>query len=140
MTTGHCLCGAVTVTLPHVPPEMHVCHCATCRRQGGVGFALMMKAADLTITGDTIRSYPSSEWGERAFCTTCGTSLWFHAIGTDDYALSPGLLDDWSGIRIADEIFIDRKPDTYAFAGDHPRLTGDAFFATFASSSEGGQP
>lgn len=140
MTTGRCLCGAVTVTLSRVPTEMHVCHCVTCRRQSGVGFGMMVKAADLTATGDTIRSYPSSDWGERAFCTTCGTSLWFHATGTDDYALSPGLLDDWSGIRLADEIFIDRKPDTYAFAGDHPRLTGDEFFAEIASSSEGGQP
>ncbi len=137
MTTGHCLCGAVQITLTHRPDDLHVCHCETCRRIGGVGFALMVEGAGLTITGDTIRTYDSSDWGERAFCTTCGTALWFHAKGTDEYALSPGLLDDWTGLTIADEIFIDRKPDTYDFAGDRPRLTGDEFFATL---SAGGQP
>ncbi|MDB6453910.1 GFA family protein, partial [Falsirhodobacter sp. 20TX0035] len=111
--------------------------CGTCRRQGGVGFALMVKAGALTVQGDTIRTFDSSDWGERAFCGTCGTALWFHAKGADEYALSPGLLDDWTGLRIADEIFIDQKPDTYDFAGNRPRLTGDEFFATL---SAGGQP
>ena len=138
---GHCLCGAMQITLRDRPDALHVCHCGTCRRQGGVGFALMVPAANLTITGDTIRTYDSSDWGERSFCGTCGTSLWFHAKGTDEYALSPGLLDDWTGLKITDEIFIDAKPDTYAFAGAHPRLTGDQFFAMLsAPNQEGGQP
>ncbi|WP_442900749.1 GFA family protein, partial [Falsirhodobacter sp. 20TX0035] len=48
---GHCLCGAVQVALTERPDDLHVCHCGTCRRQGGVGFALMVKAGALTVQG-----------------------------------------------------------------------------------------
>ncbi|WP_438671946.1 GFA family protein, partial [Staphylococcus pseudintermedius] len=43
MTTGHCFCGAVRVTLARRPDDLPVCHCDICRRMGGVGFALMVE-------------------------------------------------------------------------------------------------
>lgn len=140
ISTGHCLCGAVQISVTNLAHDMHACHCENCRRQGMIGFSVPVPAADLTVTGD-IATYTSSEWGQRAFCPTCGSNLWFRATGEEaDYFLSPGLLDDLSGLKLVDEIFIDRKPAAYDFAGPTKRLTGDEFFAMIASSSEGGQP
>jgi hypothetical protein len=34
-----------------------------------------------------------------------------------------GTFDDLSDFILTSEIFIDRKPDAYALAGEHPRLT-----------------
>ena len=35
--SGVCVCGAVTVTLVPALPELHACHCDTCRRWTGAG-------------------------------------------------------------------------------------------------------
>ena len=45
------------------------------------------------------------------------------------YVMSVGAFDDASEFRLTREIFIDRKPDGYAFAGDHPRWTEAETFA-----------
>ena len=34
-----------------------------------------------------------------------------------------GAFDDQSGFRLVSEIFIDRKPPNYEFAGEHERMT-----------------
>lgn len=140
-TTGHCLCGAVRVTVTDRPSDMHACHCENCRRQGMIGFSVPIPEANLVVEGgDAIGIYESSDWGSRGFCKTCGSNLWFRAKDKGaDYYLSPGLLDDLSGMKLMDEIFIDKKPDGYDFAGSTQRLTGAEFFAQFASSAEGNQ-
>lgn len=141
-TTGHCLCGAVRVTVTDLSPEMHACHCENCRRQGMIGFSVAVPEANLSLTGeDAVGIYASSDWGSRGFCKTCGSNLWFRATGAGSpYYLSPGLLDDLSGLTLVDEIFIDKKPAAYDFAGPTQRLTGTQFFDMIASSAEGNQP
>ncbi|GJD04377.1 glutathione-dependent formaldehyde-gfa [Colletotrichum higginsianum] len=36
---GHCNCGSVKVTLSNKPESIIVCHCANCKRAGGLSFA-----------------------------------------------------------------------------------------------------
>lgn len=138
-TTGHCLCGGVKITVTDIPSDMHACHCENCRRQSMIGFSVPVAPDKLEVSGDTIATFKSSDWGERGFCSTCGSNLWFRADDAD-YYLSPGLLDDLSGMKLVDEIFIDHKPAAYDFAGTRTRLTGEEFFAMIASSTEGNQP
>ncbi len=141
-TTGHCLCGAVKISVTDLPTDMHACHCENCRRAGVIGMTVPVAAKNLEVTGqEAIGVYDSSEWGQRAFCKTCGSNLWFRAKEPDaDFYLSPGLLDDLSTLRLVDEIFIDSKPAAYAFAGPTNQMTGDEFFAMIASSAKGNQP
>jgi len=47
-----------------------------------------------------------------------------------------GVFDDQSIFRITGEIFIDRKPPGYDFAGDHPRLTEAETMAMFEESGD----
>lgn len=49
-----------------------------------------------------------------------------------EFHFGAGSLTDWSGLEMTEEIFIDRKPDAYAFAGKHKIMTGDEMFALFA--------
>jgi hypothetical protein len=46
--------------------------------------------------------------------------------------MSLGAFDDPTPFRLSLEIFIDRKPDSYALAGDHPRWTEAETFAKLA--------
>ena len=136
--SGVCVCGAVTVTLVPALPELHACHCDTCRRWTGAGL-LVIEGQGSTVTySGPVKSYASSDWAERAWCDTCGTTLWYRLTvpGHEGYNVSAGLFEDAGGFTLGKEIYIDRKPGGYAFAGDHERKTKHEVEATFASYGE----
>ena len=139
--TGGCQCGAVRFAVSDLPHYLHACHCTTCRRiSGSATMSLTVPASSLRIEGEAhVVAYVSSDWAARSFCGRCGTGLWQRLTVGDspaDYFLSAGTLDDPSGLALTQEIYVDRKPDGYAFAGDHPRLTGAEFEATLDIPSE----
>ncbi|MEM6890051.1 MAG: GFA family protein [Pseudomonadota bacterium] len=127
---GGCICGAVRFVARNVPRTFGICHCPTCRRWTGSAFLeVSVKTEDLTWHGaEHIATRSSSEWAERAWCRECGTNLYFKQTrenkwfgGTD---LPLGIFDEPDGFELAHEIFIDRKPTSFAYAGDnHKRLT-----------------
>ncbi len=134
--TGRCLCGAVSYTAEDVQPHMHTCHCSMCRRwSGGPAFAATVGSVE--FEGEQhIRRYDSSEWGARGFCSQCGSNLFFHVKPMDQYVMWAGTFDDSAGLSLTQEIYIDQKPDGYAFAGDHPRLTEKEFLASIGQAQE----
>lgn len=121
--TGQCLCGAVTFTANKVDTEIGACHCRMCQRWSG-GIFIAVTSSGVSFAGEEhIRTYRSSDWAERASCDKCGTLLYYHLRDSDEYEIPTGLFDDQSEFVLKGEIFIDRKPDAYALAGEHPRLT-----------------
>jgi hypothetical protein len=135
--SGHCLCGSVTYTFTPAELEIDACHCGMCLRWGG-GPALSVKATEpAKVTGkDNIAVYKSSEWGERQFCRTCGTHLFFHAPSIDYFGISAGTIDDLSGLALTTEIFIDKKPEAYAFANATRQFTEAEFNAMFSEAGK----
>lgn len=137
MTSGRCLCGAVTFTAEQVEHHNHACHCGMCRRwSGGAGF-LGAACTGVTFAGepDQLGRYASSNWAERGFCRRCGTTLFYFLNPTRSYTMSVGAFDDQSPFRLTREIFIDKKPPGYAFAGDHERWTEEETFARLTPPS-----
>lgn len=132
--SGRCLCGAVTFTADVAKRDVDVCHCSMCRRWTAGPFIGLMHQGAVAFEGaDNIGVYKSSEWGERAFCKVCGTSLFWRLTGADTYSFSAGVLDDQTGIQLTMQIFIEEKPDYYDFANDTPRLTGAEAMALLSS-------
>ena len=128
---GHCLCGGVTLSVSGAVHDVHACHCGACRRWHG-GPAMVLQAGnDVRIeTGDAlVRRFASSDWAERAFCSACGSSLFFLTTGDGQYFVAAGLFDAIPGVRFEAEIYIDAKPHWYALAGSDEQLTGEAFLA-----------
>lgn len=133
---GGCLCGAVRITAEHVDTEHSACHCGMCRRWAGGPF-MAVKTGRLDIQGEhNITAYASSDWATRGFCKTCGTNLYYYLKPADTYMVSIGLFDDSSPFRLVRELFIDRKPDGYAFAGDLPSMTEAEVFEKFAATGD----
>ncbi len=127
---GRCLCGKVSYTATEPDTHVHGCHCSMCRRWCGSSM-LAAEVASVAFDGEEhIRRYRSSDWAERGFCGECGTNLFYRLIEADKYIMSLGSFDDAAPFELAGEIFVDEKPAGYAFAGDHPRMTGAEFMAS----------
>ena len=129
---GHCLCGRVTIELEDIH-TFEACHCGMCRRWGSGPLMAIHSHAKPNIQGeDSITVYPSSDWAERAFCHTCGTSLYYHQLGSKTYVLSLGLFQEQPNLKFESQIFIDKKPDYYEFANETEYLTEQQLFDKFA--------
>lgn len=121
---GHCLCGAVTVGLKNAKRHVELCHCSMCRRWGG-GFYAAATGDDFEIGGhDSIATFRSSDWGERAFCATCGSHVWWRFLPTGNRSFHAGLFADADAFAIEKEIFVDERAAWSPIDGDHPRQTG----------------
>ena len=133
---GRCLCGGVALSVPADVRNVHACHCGACRRWSGGPAMVLLAGCDLRIEdGDTlVRRFASSEWAERAFCSACGSSLFFRSSGDGQHYVAAGLFDSIPGARFESELFIDAKPEWYALAGAGEHLTGEAFFARIGAS------
>lgn len=140
--TGRCLCGAVSFTVTDPATTFGGCHCSMCRQwTSGALLALTVPAETIRIEGaENITSYKSSDWAERCFCGTCGSTLWYRVTAEGPhqgtYHVGFGLFDDLSDLTLDSEIFIDEKPEGYSLAGDLKQMTGAEVMAMF--SGEGG--
>lgn len=109
--SGQCLCGAVKFSA-EVEGGVQACHCVQCQRWTGGGPLFVVRVHNLAIEGqNAIGAYHASHWGERATCKTCGSTLYWKMQGADPDFLAVGLLDDQSGLTVAEEIFVDYRPD-----------------------------
>ena len=121
---GRCLCGAVSIALQEPSHEVEICHCDMCRRWGGAFYAAQTGSA-VTVTGESVITvYRSSDWAERAFCSQCGSNLWFRFLPTGNRSFSAGLFDAAASHGIEKEIFVDERADWCRLSGDHPQQTG----------------
>jgi len=134
---GRCLCGAVTLSMEAKRPEIHACHCRMCQRWAGSVFLEIDADPGTLKASGPIRAFRSSDWAERASCAECGSPLWYHLTvpGTDFHAVAIGLFDDLEGFALTKEIYVDHKPDGFAFAGDHPRQTEAEFHSARAAKA-----
>lgn len=128
--SGGCLCGAVRFDARNVPATFGICHCQMCRRWTGSALVeVSVNTDDLTWHGVAhIATRATSDWAERAWCRDCGTGLYFRQtepgkwFGSTDLPL--GLFDDPDGFVLTHEIYIDAKPDSFAYvSAGHKQLT-----------------
>lgn len=142
--TGGCLCGAVRFRLHEAPTSYGACHCGMCRKfSGGIELGVMVPPGGVTWEQDeTLRTYKSSEWAERGFCTTCGSSLFWRLTAPGPaqgmLSLAVGALDSMEGLTFDTEVYIDHKPASYAFAGERNRMTEADVMAMVAGGDEHG--
>ncbi|MGE3712867.1 MAG: GFA family protein, partial [Hyphomicrobiaceae bacterium] len=78
--SARCLCGGVRFNASLKSSEVAVCHCGMCRRWSGGTFMCVEFEGALDIDPDSephLGVFQSSGWGERGFCRTCGSSLFW---------------------------------------------------------------
>lgn len=132
---GHCLCGAVKVSIGGDQTHVGACHCSMCRRWSGGPLMAIDCGTDVAFEGeDSIAVFDSSPWAERGFCTKCGSNLFYRIKQGQSYIMLAGLFDDIDGFSFASQVFIDEKPDYYAFSNKTKDMTAAQVFEYYASS------
>lgn len=119
---GRCLCGGVTYKVTAPAEKSSACHCGQCRRQSGHIWASAQCADDaITISGESLSWYRSSDTATRGFCSECGSFLFWKHDEEDLISFSLGSLDSPTGLQLSGHIFVADKGDYYAIDDGLPQ-------------------
>jgi len=126
---GSCLCGAVRFRAELPSLFCAHCHCSMCRRNHGAGFvtwfAVPRDRLEVLAGRDELRRYASSTHGTRAFCSRCGSALFFETKSDPGRVDIPLANVDGEIDRAPQfHVFFDDRAPWIALADDLPRLGG----------------
>jgi hypothetical protein len=113
---GSCLCGETVFEVQGPLPDVVTCHCTQCRKQTGHYWAsTSADMQDFRLLADAhVRWYRSSGTASRAFCTNCGSTLFWRAERSPErISIAAGVLDGSTGLRTEGHIFCADKGDYY---------------------------
>ena len=124
MVKGACDCGAVSFEVDTYRPAVTVCHCSQCRRSSGHVWASTHAVfAEVTFHNDVgLKWYTSSDFAQRGFCGTCGSSLFYRLNGEDGIGIAAGSLESPTGLHVGKHIFVKDKGDYYQIDDDAPQI------------------
>jgi len=120
---GGCLCGAVSYRVDGELRPVIGCHCSQCRKTSGhhvAATAADNAAIDVADPGEALRWYRSSSFAQRAFCSRCGSNLFWKRDDASYTAITAGTLNGPTGLRIEAHIFTADKGDYYTLDNDVP--------------------
>ena len=114
LANGQCLCGAVKFSVRLPSKWVAHCHCTRCQRAHGAAFVTWvgMDSGNVSITDplESLQWYSAPGKGERAFCRTCGSSMFFKGA-------------PWPGqLHVARALFtdpVDREPQVHVYYDSH---------------------
>ena len=112
--TGSCFCGAVRFTATLPSKWVAHCHCSMCRRAHGAAFVTWAGFEEPRVAIEDpdarLKWYASSPPARRAFCSNCGSTLFFRS-------------ERWPGelhIVLANfDAPLDRAPQAHVFYDAH---------------------
>jgi hypothetical protein len=111
---GGCLCGAIRYRATAAPLRGVICHCSLCRRHSGAPALAFVHfpRASFRWLGAEPRWYRSSGQAERAFCSSCGSTLAMREeVLADRVQICAGSLDEPARVHIDDHVWTaDRLP------------------------------
>ena len=119
-TKGSCLCGGIKYVVNGKLRAVCACHCTQCRKATGhYVAATQCKSDELSISGETLTWFQSSETAERAFCSKCGSNLFWREFDADNTSIWAGSIDGPTGLTMDSQIHTESKGDYY----DLPNLS-----------------
>ncbi len=127
---GSCLCGGVRFEVDKPFIRANHCHCWRCRKHSGTTGCMQTRVWKeqfrLLAGDDLIEVYGKGEGAVKAFCRTCGSSL-FGGDWPDGKQVSIrlGAFDDDPGIAPQFHTFVDGRPVWDLIHDDLPRYPGE---------------
>lgn len=127
---GGCLCGAVRYEAEIETLQYHVCHCSTCRQWGAPGMACPVSSLTVTESA-SLKHHSSSDHAERGFCSDCGGHIYWRLKDGNFPCVHIGTLDKSDDLEFATQLFVEQKPEHYAYKNETKMVTGEELFAMF---------
>ncbi|MBI2970701.1 MAG: GFA family protein [Gammaproteobacteria bacterium] len=124
---GGCHCGAIRYRITGELIDAGYCHCDICRQTTGA--PVLAWASFPVETFEYLEGapvvYPSSEWGQREFCGTCGAQLCYReAQDPITIDINIGCLDDPEMFEPEYHVFAAEQLDWLEIDDDLPRYEG----------------
>lgn len=125
---GTCLCEKNHLEIKEYGHFVYSCHCDMCRKMSaGPVMAVDPETSDnvvLKLDESSVAYYHSSPEVERAFCSTCGTYLFWHHLTRDHYCMNAELFPDIiKNAEFGLQVFYDRKPNYYDFSNETKKMS-----------------
>ncbi len=124
--SGGCLCGGVRYQLTAPFADVINCHCGQCRKTTGHYVASTTIPNDRfeLLESDTLSWYSASPIARRGFCGVCGSNLFWEPVDEERTSIWAGTIDDSSGIKSAQHIYVNFKGDYYEISDGLPCSDG----------------
>ena len=93
--TGGCLCGAIRFEVTAASSILDYCHCRMCQRVSGsvVTSWAEFRDEEFHCTRGLIKYYKSSQYTERGFCASCGSTLVARPLDGGKVVVATGSFD-----------------------------------------------
>ena len=129
MLTGGCACGAIRYRIDGPAYDTGWCHCRLCQKSSGAPAMAFTTCAleDFVVErgGEALGAVKLVDYGERGFCTKCGTSLSIHVdYQKDEIDVACASLDDPEAVTPQFHIFHDQKIGWVKLADGLPTYGG----------------
>ena len=123
---GSCACGAVKFVVSGALLPAEACHCTRCRKLSGhYWVSTDVLRTDLEVDGaDRLQWFSTSNRVRRAFCSSCGATLFWDSLPKDVIAVAMGAFDTPTQARIAKHIHVASKGDYYGIEDGMPQHQG----------------
>ena len=121
---GGCWCGAVRYRVNEPIAPVRYCHCFQCVRTHGhfVAYISVPRSGFQLRKDGGLKWHRCSDTARRAFCSACGSRLFWLADGEPDtIELTVGSLDHHDGLESDSHIFVADKLPYYEIADGLPR-------------------
>ena len=125
--TGGCQCGAVRYRLDAPPTGHCICHCRMCQKNSGGPFMAFTGVTmnNFKVTRGEISTFVSSDFGERGFCSRCGTPLTYYGTGGDRMAVTLCSLDNPNAVTPDVQVGVESEVSWLSAALTAPRSRAD---------------
>ncbi|GLS20089.1 aldehyde-activating protein [Labrys miyagiensis] len=115
MKTGSCLCGSVTYEVWGSLRPIVACHCIQCRKTSGhYVAATQTESSHISIKGNSLKWFRSSERAERAFCSNCGSNLFWRRPDSQHISIFAGTIDGATELKMESQLYTKMAGDYYA--------------------------
>ncbi|MDP4034539.1 MAG: GFA family protein [Pseudorhodobacter sp.] len=104
---------------------MTACHCTQCRKLSG-HYSASFETDEAGVAWQaraSVAEYATPGGGQRGFCTTCGSSMYFRAAD-GAFSVEAGVIGGPTGGRLDSHIFVANKGDYYSLDDGLPQHPG----------------
>jgi hypothetical protein len=127
--SGGCACGAIRYRISGPAYDTGWCHCRLCQKSSGAPAMAFTTCAlrDFVVEQGqgSLGTIKLVDYGERGFCTRCGTSLTIHVdYQKDEIDVACASLDDPEAVTPEFHIFVDQKIGWVKLADGLPTYEG----------------